>query len=139
MAVGGAWLFALGTLVMLIVCIGARHAGGGDWIIASTTVGDTTYRAIGLTYQGGVGTALAWVEAVVLLSAIVASVLPAVMIRRIGHGVLVAWAALWLAAGIRLVAIDGLWWLWAIWIVPMGLFFLCTIVRAVRGWRVSPA
>ncbi len=134
-ATGAAWFFALGTLGGLLFFISQGWPGTGRTTVASTTVGDIQYNAIGLTWTGRPGAVLLWFEAVIIAAAIVASVLPAMTLRRAGHGLLLAWSALWLANGIWLTSYGGPWWLWPAWVGVLGFFFVCTLYRTVRGVR----
>lgn len=131
----GAWLFAVGTLATLVFLIVMSWPGGGQSVIASSTTDGVTYNAIGLTYTGVPGTVLLWFESIVLLAAIALSVLPALRLRRAGHAALVVWASLWFANGIWLTAYGGVWYLWIVWPVLCGAFFLCTVYRAACRWR----
>ncbi len=138
-ALGGAWVFAAGTLGILIVFIALGWPGEERMTLASSTVDETPFYAIGLTYAGLPGTVLLWAEAVTLRAAILLSVLPGERLRRTGHGLLVTWATLWLANAVWLTALSGMWWLWLIWPLTFGAFFLCTAYRAALGWgRASP-
>lgn len=136
-ATGAAWFFALGTLGGLLYFISQGWPGTGTTTVASTTVGEVTYNAIGLTYTGTPGTVLLWFEMITLGAAIVASVLPVTAVRRTGHALLVLWSALWLGNGTWLTSYGGPWWLWVGWVGTLGLFFACTVWRAARGWRSS--
>lgn len=139
-ALGGAWLFAVGTLCGLVWFISQGWPGSGRTTIVSTSVGENRYHGIGLTYTGMPGTILLWSEALVLLAAIVLSVLPRTPLRRIGHGLLIAWSALWVANFVWLTVVGGTWMLlWTIWPILLGVLFLCTLYRAARGWRARPS
>ena len=103
--------------------------------MASTTIDDRTYNAIGLTYSGLIGTVWLWSQAIIVLAAIVLSVLRGSRLRRIGHGILVAWSALWFANAVWLPALDGSWVVASILGVLFGGLFLCTVVRALSPSR----
>jgi hypothetical protein len=57
-------------------------------------------------------------------------------LRRIGHVLLVAWGGLWLGNAANIARLGG-GVIWALWIGLLGLFFLCTLVRAVHGWATA--
>ncbi len=123
----------MGSLAPLVVFIAlgwpADHA-----TLASTTVAERTYNAFGLTYAGSIGTLWLWSQVVIVSSAIVCSVLPADRLRRIGLVILVVWSGLWLGNAIWLPMLDRAWILTLILGALLSTLFLCTLVRAARGW-----
>ncbi len=127
----GAWIFAVGSLVPLLVFIAwpADHA-----TFASTTVAERTYHALGLTYAGSIGRLWLWSQAIIVSWAIVCSLLPPDRLRRIGLVILVVWSGLWLGNAIWLPMLDGAWILTLILGALLGTLFLCTLIRAARGW-----
>lgn len=132
--ISGAWIFALGTLAALVALAWARWPGTGTAShIMGVSVNGETYAGLGFRYVGIPGTVLLVVEAVVLLSAVVMSALPRTRLRRIGHLVLVAWAGLWFGNAVNMARLAG-GFIWVVWIGLLGLFLLCTLLRAARGW-----
>ena len=132
-----AWFFALATLTPLVAFIALGWPGNGRTTFAATRVGESTYNAFGLTYQGLMGTIWLWSQVAVLGGAIVLSTLRMKGLRRVGHVVLIAWAALWLGNAIWLPMVGG-GSPRGLWVTVIGAFFLATVVRAVRGWRERP-
>jgi len=130
-ATAGAWFFAIGSLIALVVFI-ALGWPGAHATMASTTTGGKTYNAIGLTYPGAIGAVWLWSQVFIVLTAIVLSVLPSSRLCRIGHVILLAWSALWLANAVWLPALDGAWVVASILGVLFGSLFLCTLIRASR-------
>ena len=54
-------------------------------------------------------------------------------LRRVGHVMLVAWAGLWLGNAVNIARLGG-GFIFVVWIGLLGLLFLCTLLRAARGW-----
>ncbi|MHC4081163.1 MAG: hypothetical protein ACYS15_02890 [Planctomycetota bacterium] len=137
-----AWVFAVGTLGSLVIVAWAHWPGTGSTShIMSVTVDGQDYGGLGFQYKGVAGLVLVLVEALVVASAIGMSVVPRKRWRRTGHLLLVVWAGLWLGNAVSIAQLGG-GFVWALWIVLLGLFFLCTLLRAVRGWstlRGSPS
>ena len=107
LAVGGAWFFVLFSLVHLAWVIGAKWADpAGLTTLYQTTVGDETYRAWGLAYAGTLGLLLAMAQAAVVGAAAVMSLRARSKTRRLGHAILIAWAALWALNLMRLAGLD---------------------------------
>ncbi len=133
-ATAGAWVFALGSLGML------AWALWDFWPSLTGTfqvMGTTTHTALGLTYQDFNGTVLLIFEALLVGSAIVMSVLPLWRVRRVGHVLLILWVGLWAANAGWLASIDESGRLIRILFASVyGMFGLCTIIRAARGWRL---
>ncbi len=133
-ATAGAWVFALGSLGML------AWALWDFWPSLTGTfqvMGTTTHTALGLTYQDFNGTVLLIFEALLVGSAIVMSVLPLWRVRRVGHVLLILWVGLWVANAGWLASIDESGRLIRILFASVyGMFGLCTIIRAARGWRL---
>jgi len=136
----GAWAFAIGTLGTLLFITWARWPGtNSESHILSRSVNGRDYTGLGLRYVGIAGTVLAILESVVVLSGLVMSVLHGTLVRRIGHGLLVAWGALWLGNVTYLAQAAGVGGIWPVVILVLALCFLCTVYRAVRGWRPRPS
>lgn len=138
-ASAGAWFMAVGSLGSLLWVLWWRWPGGDSVSqIMSMTVNGEDHTGLGMSYVGYGGTALVMAEAIAVLAAIVMSVLPAATPRRIGHVLLVAWAALWLGNAIY-VSQFGFSALWAMLIASFSFLLLCTLARAATGWRASGA
>lgn len=133
----GAWIFALGTLGALLFVAWFRGPGStGESHIMSVTVDGQDHVGLGLNYVGVAGTVLLLAEAAVVVSAMVMSVLPRRRLRRIGHGVLVLWSGLWLGNAVYLARLD--WgFVWALFVTLFAFLFLCTLLRAIRGWNLA--
>jgi hypothetical protein len=132
-----AWVFALGTLGALVFVAWMHWPGTGSashimWV----RVNGQEYGGLGIQYKGVAGLVLVIAEAVGLLSAIVMSILPRKRWRRIGHVLLVVWAGLWLGNAVGIAQLGG-GPIFALWIGLLGLAFLCTVIRAVRGWTTG--
>ena len=130
-----AWVFALGTLAIVAYTAWSYWPGttvGRSTTIMSVTDNDGVMHAwIGLRYAGIPGMVLLLTEVAVLFAALIMSVLSRSRWRRIGNGILVAWAGLWLGAGIFIASYDG----GLVWLLPvfLALTFACTVARAT-GW-----
>lgn len=135
-AMGGAWLFALGSAVALGLTAWMMWPGPGSVAdIMSADVPDGgTVAWPGLRYAGTAGLALLLAELAVVVAAVVGSVLPWSRPRRVGHAVLVAWAAWWMAGGVYAWSWERGFWM-ALLVAVLGFMLACTIVRAARGWR----
>ncbi len=132
-AVVVAWVFALGTLAIVAYTAWSYWPGttvGRTASIMSVTDDGVTHVWIGLRYVGIPGMVLLLTEFAVLLAALVMSVLSRNRWRRIGHGILVAWAGLWLGNGIYITSYES----GSAWLLPviLALTFACTVVRATR-------
>jgi hypothetical protein len=124
-----AWFFALATLATLIFVAWAHWPGEGS-------EGYIMFGGLGLTYPGVAGTVLIVIEAVVLAAAIALSVVPRRRVRLIGHALLVAWVGLWLGNAVNNARLDP--GFLKVMLVPLlALFCLCTVVRAVHGFRTG--
>ena len=132
LAIGGAWLFALGSLFPLLWLVNDGAAEGGK--VFATTVGRHEYTIPLLTYRGGIGMLLIWAEILAVAGAFILTAAPRVPLKlsRIGHGVLIAWSALWSLGTWRLSVIDpGFWTLQALFLSALG---ACTLWRAWKNW-----
>lgn len=136
-ALAGAWFFALGTLAGLIYFASQGWPGNGRTTVYATTVDGAQINAVGLTWAGTAGTALLWTELTLVAMAIVASAMPVTAIRRAGLAALLAWSALWLANGIWITSYGAPWSMWVCAVGLVGLFFLCTLIRTIRGWQAA--
>jgi hypothetical protein len=130
----GAWFFALGTLATLVSMAWVRWPGAGNTShIMGVTVNGEPYAGLGFHYVGVPGTVLVLAEALYVAAGIVMSVLRRNNLRRIGHVMLVAWAALWLGNAVNMGRLEG-GFIWVVWIGLLGLVLVCTLLRAARGW-----
>jgi hypothetical protein len=143
-AVGGAWFFIIVSLAHLAWVIGEKWGDpAGVTRLYHTEVGQRSYDAWGLSYDGTLGLLLAMGQALVVAGAAGASTLPwrrTLRYRRIGHCVLFAWAALWALGLLRLAALDH--HLDSIAQATLLCMLLgCTGYRASMGWSPgrSPA
>lgn len=138
-AIGGAWIFAVGTWLVLAaglvegVVNGAKHFTGDVFYVG--TPDGRVYQSWGLTYRGLPGFALLAAQAAAVGVAIVWSRSRRTARRRVGLIALCAWCALWTvnaawiwkATGtLRLAAAAGM------------VFLICTMARAVYAWNRTP-
>ena len=136
-AIAGAWFFVAVSLLHLLGAVAVKVGDPGTTFkLYHAVVGDVSYDAVGLTYAGVFGLLLLLAQTFTVSGAAVASVLPQPRLRRwrrIGHGVLCGWAALWalnlswlftVDSGIDSFAQASLMWL----------LTGCTITRAALGW-----
>lgn len=141
-ALMGAWFFAIASAFPLLWLVFEGQGNGTDSRVFSTTVNEVTHSIWGLTYSGIPGMILLWLELIALVAATVMTILPGSVslvgqhivtrMRRIGHGYLTGWAALWMVGTIYLAAIDpGFWTLQAIFLT---ILFGCTLYRAIHEW-----
>jgi hypothetical protein len=136
-AVAGAWFFIVVSLAHLLWAVGHKWSDpAGTYKLYHAVVGDRSYDALGLTYRGTLGLIMVMGQALLVAAAAVASVLPwqrSLKLRRMGHGVLCAWAALWALDLIWLASIDHQ----VDSIAQATLLCLllgCTGYRATMGW-----
>ncbi len=124
-----AWIFAIGTLVTLLVT--------ASMLMADEDGAAQIRGGIGLDYQGLAGAVMIITELVIVPAGIIMSMLKQPMMRRIGHGILVAWCGLWLLNAVSVAKADNLVLMWTFMVPALILMFASTIVRAVRGWSAS--
>jgi hypothetical protein len=106
-------------------------------VMIGTEVDGTPYSGWGLTYRGTMGIVLAVVQGVAVAAAAVASALPAARatrVRRIGHAVLCAWAALWTFNAFRVASLTPMLFTQGLSVL-FTLLTACTAYRALAGWR----
>jgi hypothetical protein len=100
--VGAAWFFIVFSLAHLAWVISVKWADpSGLTTLYQATVDGETVRAWGLAYSGVFGLLLAMAQFLLIAAATVMSLRRRARTRRIGHGILIGWAALW--------AINLLW------------------------------
>jgi hypothetical protein len=102
-----------------------------------TTVGDEIHRAVGLSYEGASGLIRAVLQAAVVATAALVTLLPWTRWRRAGHVVLVVWAGWWAANLAWLAGLDHQADS-ALQAGTMTVLLLCTAGRALRGWGQRP-
>jgi hypothetical protein len=136
-AVAGAWFFIVVSLAHLFWAIGHKWSDpAGTTKLYHAVVDGRSYDAWGLTYRGTLGLLTVMGQALVIGAAATASVLPgqrSLKLRRIGHGVLCAWAALWALDLIWLASIDHSPATTA-QATLLCLLVGCTGYRATMGW-----
>ncbi len=135
--IGAAWFFVVFSLLNLVWVVGSKlGSAAGPTSLYQTTVGDETYRAIGLSYTGVIGILWAILQGGVILTAAAATILPWRITdkqRRIAHVVLCNWAGLWTLNLMWLASLDHRIDSYAQAAI-MGLLFGCTTYRAACGW-----
>ena len=134
LAVGGAWLFIVFSLAHLAWVVWAKWGDPtGLTTLYQTTVGEEVHRAWALSYGGVTGLILALLQASAVSVAAIMSVRSRLRPRLAGHGILIAWSAIWMLNLIRLAAldmqIDTL-----CQASMMSMLFACTTVRATTGF-----
>ena len=93
---GAAWFFIATSIASLLWVIGSRIADpSGTTALYSTTFGDETWNALGLTYPGPVGLLWALAQLAVVGWATWQSVRGGIFKKTLAHGVLIGWAAFW--------------------------------------------
>ncbi len=135
--IGAAWFFVGFSLLNLVWVVGSKLGdAAGPTALYQTTVGDETYRAIGLSYSGVIGILWAMLQGGVVLAAAAATFLPWRITdkqRRIAHVVLCNWAGLWTLNLMWLTSLNPRIDSFAQTAI-MGLLFGCTTYRAACGW-----
>ncbi len=127
--IGGAWLFIFASLVQVVAAMCSSGSALGSMLI---------YSPAGLTYSGALGVMWGLLQVAIVGGAAVATLRASARWRRIGHGVLLAWALLWtldlygfagVTAAVQEFARAAM----------MTAMLGCTGYRAVRGWAVHAA
>ena len=138
-ALGGAWFFIAFSLVSLLSMTAAKWADpGGDIALYQASDGGVAHGAFALTYNGVLGLFLVMIQLLAVAAAAVISLSSKTRRRRIAHGVLIAWAALWMFNFMYLAGIEPRFD--SVCQAPlMMLLFGCTTYRAARNWRQRPA
>jgi len=137
-AVGAAWFFIGFSLLHLVWAISMLTSQGmGLVTLYQTDAAGETYRALALAYGGWFGLLLAVTELTVVLAAAIWSARSNLRLRRIAHGVLIGWSALWMLNLMRLFVIDGRFDSF-VQTAILTFLFGCTIHRAARGWSGRP-
>ncbi len=135
--IGAAWFFVGFSLLNLVWVVGSKLGdAAGPTALYQTTVGDETYRAIGLSYSGVIGILWAMLQGGVILAAAAATMLPWRITdkqRRIAHVVLCNWAGLWMLNLMWLANLDHRIDSYAQAAI-MAVLFGCTGYRAACGW-----
>ena len=135
--IGGAWLFIVVSVLHLLWVVGTKWGdAAGTTKLYHTVVGGLSYDAWGLTYTGTAGLLQALAQLALVAGAVVVTVAPLnrrTKWRRLGHGVLTGWSALWAANLIWLASVDGRLDSVA-QAMLMCLLFGCTGYRAISGW-----
>jgi hypothetical protein len=141
-ASGAAWVFVLGTLFGLSWVIASLLGNPSDpAVMIGTEVDGKPWTAWGLSYRGTMGMVLAIVQGVAVAAAAVASALPAdraTRVRRIGHVVLCAWAAMWTLNAFQVASLAPMLFTRGLSVL-FSLLTVCTAYRAVAGWRPAPS
>lgn len=138
-AIGGAWFFAIVSLIQLGSVIVTLGASPGEAVHLYDYGGDGPL-GWGLSYTGVTGLIIAIIQTVVIAAALIVSSLPATSMegyRRLGHALLIGWAAWWTGSVIDIAAVTG----GAVPILQAGLLGVltgCTCYRGVCGWSCPP-
>ncbi|MHC5009122.1 MAG: hypothetical protein ACYTGF_17385 [Planctomycetota bacterium] len=136
-AVAGAWFFVVISLAHLVWVIGAKWGDpAGATKLYHAIVDGRSHDAWGLTYTDTFGLITAIFQFLVVTAAAAVTVLPwprRLRFRRLGHGILCSWAALWAVNLLWLASIDHS----PATIAQATLLCLlagCTGYRATMGW-----
>ncbi|RNC80930.1 MAG: hypothetical protein ED559_03780 [Phycisphaera sp.] len=127
------WLFALGTASKLIIFAEQVYKGGMAEFF-SARMGDLTFPAFGLHYQGQLGAVIAGGQALAVLAGLGMTFSPAAGMRRLGSMILVAWAGLWVAGAASLVMEVQSSEMIVI-TAASTVVFICTLIRGFRLWN----
>jgi hypothetical protein len=136
-AVAGAWFFIVVSLGHLVWAVGHKWSDpAGTYKLYHTILDGHSYDAWGLTYSGTLGLLTVMGQTLLVAAAAVASVLPwprTLKLRRVGHGVLCGWAALWALNFMWLASVDHQLVSTA-QATLLCLLLGCTGYRATMGW-----
>jgi hypothetical protein len=135
LAIGGAWLFAVGSLFPLLWLL----TEGGNGAVFQTHTARGAHAIPLLHYSGVLGAMLIWAELLAVSGAFLLTVAPRVpgKFARIGHVVLLGWSALWTLGTWRLATLDpGFWTVQALFLSALS---GCTVYRAWRNWNPHSA
>ena len=137
LAVAGAWFFIVVSLGHLVWAVGHKWSDpAGTFKLYHTILDGHSHDAWGLTYSGTLGLLTVMGQTLLVAAAAAASVLPwprSLKLRRIGHGVLCGWAALWALNFIWLASVDHQLVSTA-QATLLCLLLGCTGYRATMGW-----
>jgi len=133
-AIFGAWFFVIVSLGAVGWIATLKWAEPASSIaLYSATAGDDEISAWGLSYDGVFGLIWAMAQIIIVSAAAVLSVRGNVKAKRIAHGVLVGWAALWMLSLHHLarhdLQLDTL-----TQAAMASILFACTGYRAWEGW-----
>ncbi len=139
-AIGAAWVFVAYSLISLVSAASMSWGGNAGTVsLYETTANDDIFRSVGLSYSGFLGTVWASIQALVIAAAAALTIIPWKVTnkqRRIGHAVLVGWAAICTLSLLRLAGIG--FNIETIAQTAMTtLMFGCTSYRAAYNWSGS--
>jgi len=129
------WIFAIGTASRCILFAEQVYHGGMAEFF-SAQMGNLSFPAVGLHYEGEMGAALAAGQALLVLVGLGMTLSPAVGMRRFGSTILVAWAGLWVAGAASLV-MEVPSSEMVIITAASAFVFLCTLSRGFRLWTAK--
>lgn len=134
-AVGGAWLFSIGSLFPLL-WLASAHSPDGVARVFGTNSGGVDHGVWGLTYSGVIGGMLLWTQILAVIAANVFTLVPNNRLRRIGHGFMIGWAAWWMFGAMYLASIEPVFW--TVQSIFQTTLLGCVVYRAARsGARFS--
>jgi hypothetical protein len=133
--IGGAWLFALGSLIPLL-WLAESYGNGGVARVFGHNSNGVDHGVWGLTYSGIAGGLLLWLQIIAVIAANIFTLLRSNRLRRIGHGAIIAWAAWWMMGAMYLATIDPLFW--TVQSVFQTVLLGCVAYRAARSWNNPP-
>ena len=102
----------------------------------AVSIGGKLHEPIGLTYRGLAGQVLAGAEAALVVTAMVLSLRRHLVLRRLGHVGLIAWACLWLVNEAWFFVLQSLT-VRGLRLSMVSVFSACTVLRAVLQWTPS--
>ncbi|HED54271.1 MAG TPA: hypothetical protein ENJ00_08735 [Phycisphaerales bacterium] len=126
------WVFALGTASRCAMFAKQAWDGGmGEFLHAS--MGQLSFSAFGLHYEGQWGALLAGGQGLAVILGLAMTLASSAMVRRLGSMVLMAWAGLWVAGSVSL-AMEVPEPEIVLMSAATGVVFLCTLIRSARLW-----
>jgi len=126
------WVFALGTATRCAIFAKQAWQGGmGEFLHAS--LGQLSFSAFGLHYEGQWGAMLAGGQGLAIVLGLAMTLAFSAMVRRLGSMVLMAWAGLWLAGSTSL-AMEVPQPEIVLMSAATGVVFVCTLIRSARLW-----
>ena len=127
------WVFALGTASKCIIFAEQVYKGGMAEFF-SARMGELSFPAFGLHYEGQLGAVIAGAQALVVLAGLGMTLSPGSGMRRLGSMLLIAWAGLWIAGAASLV-IEVPSSQMVIVTAASGVVFLCSVYRGFKLWN----
>lgn len=135
LAIGGAWLFAVGSLFPLAWLI--WFSNGGFLAVGhvfSTHINGQDVTMPLLSYSGLAGFLLIWSQVLLVSAAILLAAFPRYVPlrwRRLGHAMLAGWNTLWVIGAWKLAWVDPSFLMQSLFLTAL---LACTMYRAFVSW-----